>query len=146
MSASPALVLVVAVDGSVESLRAARHALRLCEEAGSCDLYLWNVQPALPRGASRLAPRERRIENGGGSLGHALLREACAEARRAGRRAMAEVLHGDPATEIAGEAAKVRADLILVGTRSLGGPREALLGSVARRLIALARCPVVTAR
>jgi nucleotide-binding universal stress UspA family protein len=39
-----------------------------------------------------------------------------------------------------------RADLVVIGTHGRGGIDRALLGSVADRVVRLARCPVLTVR
>jgi nucleotide-binding universal stress UspA family protein len=144
MAAAP-LVLVVGVDGSQASLRAVRHALRLSLEA-PCELYLCNVQPAMTYAETLLAGNSRLVEHWSGSPGRERLREAQDAVEAAGCAAFAEILHGDPAEEIARQAREVRADLILVGTRGLNPAQELVLGSVARRLTELASCPVVTTR
>ena len=53
---------------------------------------------------------------------------------------------GVPYQEIVGAAARERADLIVIGTHGRSGLNRALLGSVADRVIRLARCPVMTVR
>ncbi len=41
-------------------------------------------------------------------------------------------------------AAASKADLIVMGTRGLTGPKHVMLGSVAERTVRLAHCPVIT--
>jgi nucleotide-binding universal stress UspA family protein len=53
---------------------------------------------------------------------------------------------GDPAAVIVRLAVERRADLIVIGTRARQGLAEALLGSVAHRVIGCAPCPVLTLR
>jgi nucleotide-binding universal stress UspA family protein len=43
-------------------------------------------------------------------------------------------------------ARKKRADLIVMGTHGRSGLKRALLGSVASRVLAATRCPVLTVR
>ncbi|WP_422367738.1 universal stress protein [Pelagibius sp.] len=53
--------------------------------------------------------------------------------------------HGDPADEILEEAGRAGADLIVVGRRGLGEYAELLLGSVSRKVLHLAKVPVMVA-
>ncbi len=128
MSAA-ALVLLVGIDGSEASMHAVRHALRLSRET-RCRLHLCHVQP----------DGEPRSPQGD------VLRAAREAVLAAGGEAEAEVMHGDPAHELARHAREIGADLILLGTRGLNPAKQLLLGSVVRRTLELAHCPVVTAR
>jgi nucleotide-binding universal stress UspA family protein len=65
-------------------------------------------------------------------------------ARLAGVRAMALVLQGIAFQQIPRVARSRRADLVVIGTHGRGGFRRLLMGSVARRVIALTSCPVIT--
>jgi nucleotide-binding universal stress UspA family protein len=51
-----------------------------------------------------------------------------------------------PFSEIPALAEKIGADLIVMGTRGLGGLKHLLLGSVAERTIRSAPCPVLTVK
>jgi nucleotide-binding universal stress UspA family protein len=67
-------------------------------------------------------------------------------ARKRGVRARAVVLEGLPFEQIAREARRCRADLIVIGTHGRTGLARLLLGSVASRVLAHAPCPVLTVR
>jgi len=69
-----------------------------------------------------------------------------AKARKARVRASAAVLEGMVFEEIVREAQRRRADLIVMGTHGRTGVARFFLGSVAARVLALARCPVLTVR
>ena len=68
------------------------------------------------------------------------------KARKAGVRASAIMVTGDPARQIVRMARSKRADLIVVGTHGRRGFSKFFLGSVAERVIATAPCPVMTVR
>lgn len=68
------------------------------------------------------------------------------KAKRAGVRASAMMVTGDPTRQIVRVARSTRADLIVVGTHGRRGVSKFFLGSVAERVIATAPCPVVTVR
>ena len=53
---------------------------------------------------------------------------------------------GSPAAEIVQYSRDAKIDLIVMGTHGRGGVAHALLGSVAERVVRLARCPVLTVR
>jgi len=67
-------------------------------------------------------------------------------AKKAGVRASAMTVTGDPSAQIVRTARSTHADLIVIGTHGRRGISKFLLGSVAERVIATAPCPVVTAR
>lgn len=69
---------------------------------------------------------------------------SCAAATAAGIRADVVVEPGQPAVSILDCAAKVRADLIVIGTHGLGGFEHLVLGSVAERVLRKAGCAVLT--
>ena len=74
------------------------------------------------------------------------LRPLLARAKKAHVRASAAVLEGIAFEEIVREARRRRADLIVVGTHGRTGVARFFLGSVAARVLALVRCPVLTVR
>ena len=71
---------------------------------------------------------------------------ACPRSTRAGVRVSQRVAEGIPFDQIVREAARSRAALVVVGTHGHTGLTNVLLGSVARRVVGLARCPVLTVR
>jgi nucleotide-binding universal stress UspA family protein len=68
------------------------------------------------------------------------------KARKAGIRASELLVDGDPARQIVRAAQSMNADLLVVGTHGRTGLTKFFLGSVAARVVATARCPVVTVR
>ena len=67
----------------------------------------------------------------------------CAPLRDAGVSYRAELLEGNPVTAILGVAEDVGADVIVVGSRGVGGFPELLLGSTSTQLAQHSRRPVV---
>ena len=74
------------------------------------------------------------------------LKNLVARAREAGVRARGVLLEGVPAEEILRAARSRHAHLIVVGTHGHRGIVRLLLGSVAPRVVAGARCSVLTVR
>ena len=74
------------------------------------------------------------------------LDEYAAGVSRQGLEVEAIVREGYPATVIEEEAERVGADLVVIGTRGLGGLKHLLLGSIAERVVQRAPCPVLTVK
>jgi nucleotide-binding universal stress UspA family protein len=136
--------IVVGVDGSEVSLVALRWALRYARRSdGVVHVFhsVWEAPvagPSLHFGHREQGERPGELE-GGAALVDRLLGEAgdLAEGVRVHRDLVAE----PPAAALVERSHE--ADLIVVGTRGLGGVREVLLGSVSRQVVHGARCPVV---
>jgi len=139
--------IIVAVDGSEHSQRAASLGGDLAQRLGSKLTLLHAVQrhgsAHLPKSLKmydRLEQVHRTMED--------VLGEAAAEILEvAGVRAGAEhktaVVFGDPAEQIVSYAKEHRAGLIVMGERGMGGLAGALLGSVSHRVLHTAPCPVL---
>lgn len=135
----PTKNILVPIDGSQNALRALKHAAERIRNSAHSHLLLLNVQPAMP--SSRLVSRAMINEH------HArMAEEALAPARKLVERlgvtydCYSKV--GDPAAEISTFAEKTRSVEIVMGTRGLGRVRGLLLGSVATKVISLAKVPV----
>ena len=66
--------------------------------------------------------------------------------RQSGIKTSWRVQAGAPHEEIVRTAEEEHADMIVMGTHGRGGLNRMVLGSVAERVIRLARCPVLTVR
>lgn len=66
--------------------------------------------------------------------------------RRSGRDVAGVVLRGRPATVLVDDAARFRADLVLIGSRGHGPISSLFLGSVSGEVVDQATCPVLVAR
>ncbi len=75
-----------------------------------------------------------------------VLDDAQAVADRECVPAGAALLRGDPVAEITRHADTIDADLVVVGSRGLGGFASALLGSVSRGILGASRRPVLVVR
>ena len=69
-----------------------------------------------------------------------------AKARKGGVRSKTLLLHGLADQQIIRVARSTKADLIVIGTHGRMGLARLFLGSVASRVLAGARCPVLTVR
>lgn len=73
-----------------------------------------------------------------------LLAEQIQLANRRGIEAQAHVLDGNPASIIAREAVALSADWVVIGSHGHGRLKQALLGSVAERIVRESQCNVLT--
>ena len=74
------------------------------------------------------------------------LDEYAAQVSQQGIEVEAIVREGYPATVIEEEAIHQNVDLIVIGTRGLSGLKHLLLGSIAKRVVQKAPCPVLTVK
>ena len=135
----------MATDGSEEATLAAKTASELAHRAYS-ELHLVSVAVAyssfddvhkpglvenlLQRAQDVLDDQVKKLEHSGG--------EAARKHVRASQR--------HPADEIMQVVEETGADLVVMGSRRLGGIRRALMGSVSDSVIRHAHCPVLVVR
>ena len=147
--------ILVTVDGSENSKRAARIAVELAEKFGA-KLVVLHVVPKLtydftPRSLTRAAVPP----TGYGQLYAEALKEAekyvddiLSEAHAKGIVAKGDVLEDRPSIveTIVDYSKSEEADLIVTGTRGQGGFKKLLIGSVSSGVVAHAECPVLIVR
>ncbi|RPK80670.1 universal stress protein [Streptomyces sp. ADI98-10] len=138
-------LVVVGVDGSASSLAAVEAAAREARWRGAglrvVHAFLW---PAMhvPLAPSPLGPPEGGLRD----MVERLVAEAVARARSAapGVDVSHAVVTGEPLTVL--EAQSRAADLVVVGSRGMGGFVGLLIGSTAVHLAAHGQCPVLVVR
>ena len=134
--------IVVAFDGSDHSRRALERAAELARKgAGVTVVSAVHVRPHTGRGPGHppVDPdeaAERRKE----------LEEAERFLSKSGIEVRAVPGVGDPADTIVDEARDWDADLIVVGTRGLGGAKRMMLGSTSTKVLHHAPCDVLVVR
>ena len=135
------LKILVPIDGSMNALRAVRHAIDEYRRGHSLELHLLNVQPRLYRHISRFVSRQDR------EAWHA----ERAEAALAGARALllqAQMPHhvhrasGDRAGEICKAAMRLGVDRIVLGTARKNSLTRLLEDSVTHRVLESTPVPV----
>lgn len=132
-------VIVVGVDGSESSWRAAAYAAGLARRQGAL-LALVYVQPMMPAGAAMGAPVVDATEE--------VAEELMAEIRDSTERMQGiydvrwqfHTLRGDAYNGMVRMANELKADAVVVGASESAGHR--LMGSVALRLVKAGRWPV----
>lgn len=134
--------LLVPLDGSPGSLRAARHAVA---QARRCPavIHLLNVEPPLDDYGMVGAYLSRQQHN------RAMRARAAELLHRARRRIASKRIRcethaaiGDVAGTIVATARRLGCDSIVMGTRGMGAVGNLALGSVATKVVHLSRLPV----
>lgn len=133
--------IVVGFDASPEARLAVAAADELAHHAGATLELLMVVEPppfAMGKGgnAGRQELMEAIVEQARRQLGEAR------DGLGAGIETGATVLSGDPGDSLS-NATKAPGTLLMVGSRAYGPLRRVLLGSVSRRLVRSAPCPVI---
>jgi nucleotide-binding universal stress UspA family protein len=133
---APPRRILVAVDGSDASTRAVEMAFTIADASHAtitCVLG-WNLEVhegvvVTERSSERWAAVEARYA----ALGHRTVDPVAA--RHPGVDVDVMVRHGSPARAVVEAAAELEVDLVVVGSRGLGGFKGLLLGSVSRRVV-----------
>lgn len=137
---------LIAVDGSVHALRAARTLVDLAKHCRDTRAHLLNVQPHVPYLAALGDARDAQVERWMQERGNAALQETCEMLAEAGVPFEIEVVAADPALAIVRTATERRCDFILMGTRGMSALMGIALGSVAAKVIQVAELPVTLVR
>ena len=132
--------IVLATDGSKDAALAAQAAIDLTNQSGA-ELHVVHVG----HGSLTLSPTKYRAE------AQERLDELVREVKDAGGTVADAHLridtHGTMEDEnIVGLAEELGADLIVIGSRGLGGMKRLLMGSVSESVMRHAHCPVLVVR
>lgn len=138
-----------ASDFSPASQPAFTQALDLAKLSGA-ELVLVHALPSVipvPSENLYISPETwDKIRSGARSEAQRQLDELLETAAEVGVRATSLLLEGVAAEEIVGAAEAEGVDLLVLGTHGRTGFSKFFLGSVAARVVATARCPVLTVR
>lgn len=136
------LKALVAVDGSISSDRAVKHAIALVHACPSMEILLLNIQEPIDDWQVRRFLKPEEIDAIGEAKGGDALKSARTMLDAAKVRYTPSVLIGPVAETIARFAREQGCDGIVIGTRGLGGVESLVLGSVSTKVIHLAEVPV----
>ena len=138
-----------ATDFSPASRAAFAKAISLAK-ANKSELVIAHVlAPILPvvgDGAYVSPEVYTSMEEASRKYGQKHLNALVTRAKAAGVRARGILMDGPVHDRIVAAARKVKADMIVIGTHGRSGLARFVLGSVASRVVSLARCPVLTVR
>lgn len=134
--------ILVAIDDSEPSLKAARMAVELAAATGASLMLVHSVVPvALPADFYGVASVE--FERQASKEGEDLLSRV---AEQLGGRVERRLVRGPAAEAVAEVAEEPDIDMVVVGSRGRGAVARVLLGSVADRLIHISKKPVLVVR
>jgi nucleotide-binding universal stress UspA family protein len=134
--------ILVAVDGSEPSLKAARMAADVALRFGS-KLTLVHVVPKLLLPPDVYGLTLAEVEKEHRAYADRLLENAVASLEEPGLEISTSVLYGSPAEAIAEEAAASDVGMLVVGSRGHGAVARMFLGSVSDRIIHISPKPVL---
>jgi nucleotide-binding universal stress UspA family protein len=142
--------IVCAIDGSRHSHWTIDWLPKLCDPTDSSVLFVHAVDmtqfkplPKLDRKARSALVKMLEWSLEGAAR---LLERAEVKAAQSGMTVRAKLLRGRPAEAIAGATRRERADLLIVGARGTTEFQPILLGSVSRKLLMQAPCPVLVVK
>jgi len=133
--------LLVPVDGSTQSVKAAEFAADLVHAGGGevILVYVYDVPAATALGLSTLL--QAQLDDTGAEIAQTSFGRA-KQAMRDVEATECRVELGHPADEIVAVARKHHVSQIVMGSRGLSPIKELLLGSVSERVLRTAHCPV----
>ena len=131
--------IAVAIDGSENALRAAKHAITLCKYLTKAHLEFIYVSDY------NKAKDERLLSQSPESL--ALKREQNVHpvielARDVGVKTQITMLNGNPSQEIIRYVNSEEIDQLVIGSRGLNTFQEMVLGSVSHKVMKHVNCPI----
>ena len=139
--------ILVPVDLGDRSKFVLQHAKTIAERFGSAlDLLYCFPNPAIPDATGLLNPIAPEVLEESRLDCERQLRGLLTAKEREQFKARTLVTIGDPLDAIVDYAKREEIDLIVMGTHGRTGVAHALIGSVAERVVRMARCPVLTVR
>jgi len=142
--------ILVAIDGSEQSVKAARAAMDIaCKSGGEVHLLHVVRPPAFDYSGvgytGSILPPEipSYMLDEWHKVAQLILDKARKEVESKDAQTTIEVGMGDPAQVICDTAEKGNYELIVMGRRGMGGLSGLLLGSVSNRVLQLSPCPVL---
>lgn len=139
--------ILLAVDGSGASLRAAKEAIALAKLAPQCSIRLVHAheEPLIYGEIAVYVPREKMAALQR-SHSEGLLEAAESQLKAAGVPYAREVLSGPIGETIAAYAERNGCDLIVMGRHGKSTLGDVLVGSVAMKVLHASRLPVLLVR
>jgi nucleotide-binding universal stress UspA family protein len=134
--------ILVAVDGSEPSLKAARMAADVAVRFGA-KLTMVHVVPKLLLPPDVYGLTIAEVEKEHRAYADALLDKTARALEPAGVEITRTVRYGAPAEAIAEEAAATDVGMVVIGSRGLGAVARVFLGSVSDRLVHISPKPVL---
>jgi nucleotide-binding universal stress UspA family protein len=132
--------ILLAFDGSDCSNRALKYASNMAQQYGAA---LWLIH-VFPHTSDLLGYEDfEKLFAKRKSAGQAIVDRALQKLDESKLQVRTELLEGPEAESILKSAQNLEADLIVMGTRGLGAVKGLLIGSVSRKVLHYASCPVM---
>lgn len=139
--------ILLAVDGSPQSLASAEYLARhVSIFGGEHTIVVFTVHPAIPYPGIAALLGQGTLDDYYRDESNVTLAASCAPLDAAGIAHDLAFAIGDPATEICASAKSHSADLIVMGSHGQGAVKNLVLGSVAMKVLASTRVPVLLVR
>ena len=142
--------ILVAFDGSEDSVKATRIACSIARKFGShvTMAHVYSFAIYAYGGATPMPmPDIQPLEDAARSKGMSMLNKGLEVAKEAGVSAVGELIEAPSTVQALVEyAAKEKVDLIVVGTRGTTGFKKLIMGSVSNGLASHSHCPVLVVR
>lgn len=139
--------ILLAADNSEFTQRAARHLVtHLSWFAEPPEVLVLHVHPPIPYPGAAAAAGKEAVERYLREDSEAALRKATKELDKAKVRYTASWITGKVAEEIAAAVKKNKVDLVVMGSHGEGALSNLVLGSVATKVIATVKAPVLIVR
>lgn len=131
--------ILVAYDHSDLSKKALKYARKLISQDESAEIEIVTVLTFLVPYESQsmmTLKKNAKVE------AYKSLEKVKAQFNKTPNKTRVRVLEGDPALKLVQYSEEKKVDIIVMGSRGLGGVKEFLLGSVSYNVVQLAKCPV----
>ena len=134
--------ILLPVDGSEGSARAARHLAGIAAMVKDLEVHLVNVQPLGDDWMVRRMIKPEELAKMEREWGESAIAPARAILKAAGVACVEHIEQGEIAPTVARLAQELACDQIVMGTRGRSALGELLLGSVAVKVLHIAKVPV----
>jgi nucleotide-binding universal stress UspA family protein len=138
--------ILVAVDGSAASVRAARLAARIAARFAAELTLLHAVHLDVPAPSGKYKAALAQLWKKHEEEGKRLMEGVAGRLRAHGAPIRTMLVRGSPAKKIAEAARSGRFDLVVVGSRGRGAVARRLLGGTTDRVVRLCERPVLIVR
>ncbi len=142
--------VLVAVDGSENSLRALEFALdlqKMCRDLQLTALYVGpSIYGIFPESGLSSWIRQKDLDQEIEEKAQKISEKIDEMAGRYGLSVEKAIARGDPGAAICKFAEEGGFDLVVVGTRGYGEVKSIVIGSVSHKVLHLCQCPVVVVK
>lgn len=137
--------LLLATDGSAHAARAAEAAIGLMKKLPEAEMTIIHVSDEAPS-RSELMQAGLNMQSVLEADAHKAIAETERQFSQAGVPYSLKVAFGNPADVIVEWSQKDQTDMVIIGSRGLNAVSEVIMGSVSRKVLHHANCPVLVVK